>query len=109
MTPSQLRRLAWGSERSASSRICRDSGPRRNNLLGPFDASWSRLSSLLSRRVNQKIKDRTFIFVARGMQFFFRVSNTLKDFEKRLSIVNSAERWITVKDCGNHPVWLKPQ
>jgi len=43
------------------------------------------------------------------MQFFFRVSNTLKDFEKRLSIVNSAERWITVKDCGNHPVWLKPE
>ena len=42
--------------------------------------------------------DRTFIFVARGMQFFFRVSNTLKDFEKRLSIVNSAERLITVKD-----------
>jgi len=43
------------------------------------------------------------------MQFFFRVSNTLKDFEKRLSIVNSAERWITVKDCDNHPVWLKPE
>jgi hypothetical protein len=58
---------------------------------------------------NQKIKDRTFIFVARGMQFFFRVSNTLKDFERRLSIVNSVERWITVKDCGKHPVWLKPE
>lgn len=58
---------------------------------------------------NQKIKDRTFIFVARGMRFYFRVSNTLKDFEKRLSIVNTAERWITVKDCGKHPVWLKPE
>jgi hypothetical protein len=58
---------------------------------------------------NQKIKDRTFIFVARGMQFYFRVSNTLKDFEQRLSIVNTAERWITVKDCGKHPVWLKPE
>ena len=58
---------------------------------------------------NQKIKDRTFIFVARGMQFYFRVSNTLKDFEQRLSIVNTAERWITVKDCGKHPVWVKPE
>jgi hypothetical protein len=58
---------------------------------------------------NQKIKDRTFIFVARGMQFYFRVSNTLRDFEKRLSIVNTVERWITVKDCSKHSVWLKPE
>lgn len=58
---------------------------------------------------NQKVKDRTFAFVARGMQLFFRVSNTLQDFEKRLSILNSAERFITVKDCGKHPIWLKPQ
>ena len=46
---------------------------------------------------NQKIKDCTFIFFARGMQFYFRISNTLKDFERRLSIVNTAERWITGK------------
>jgi hypothetical protein len=54
-------------------------------------------------------KNRTFIFVARGMQFYFRISNTLKDFEKRLSIVSNPERWITVKDCAKHSVWLKPE
>jgi hypothetical protein len=58
---------------------------------------------------NQKNKDRTFVFVARGMMFFFRVSNTLEDYQKRLSIVNTAERWITIKDCGKNPVWLSPE
>jgi len=58
---------------------------------------------------NQKKKDRTFIFVARGMLFFFRVSNTLEAYQKRLSIVNTADRWITVKDCGKKPVWLAPE
>src|SRR2546428_1007376 len=50
---------------------------------------------------NQKHKDKTFIFLARGMLFFFRASNTLTDFQKRLSIVNTAERWITIRDCGH--------
>src|SRR5207245_1882393 len=36
---------------------------------------------------NQKHKDRTFIFLARGFLFFFRVSNTLTEYQKRLSIV----------------------
>jgi hypothetical protein len=58
---------------------------------------------------NQKNKDRTFIFVARGMMFFFRVSNTLEDYQKRLSIVNTTERWITIKDCGKKPVWFSPE
>lgn len=57
---------------------------------------------------NQKIKDRTFIFVARGLTLFFRISNTLEDYQKRLSIVNTVERWILIKDCSKNPVWLKP-
>ena len=57
---------------------------------------------------NQKHKDRTFLFVARGMMFFFRVSNTLRDFEKRLSVVNNPNRWLTIRDCGNNPVWTGP-
>jgi hypothetical protein len=40
---------------------------------------------------NQKIKDRTFIFVARGMQFYFRVSNTLKDFDEAEAVYKQAE------------------
>lgn len=54
---------------------------------------------------NQKHKDKTFTLVARGMTFFFRVSNTLTGFQRRLSIVNNPNGWIAIKDCGHHPVW----
>jgi hypothetical protein len=54
---------------------------------------------------NQKTHDRTFIFVARGMMFFFRVSKTLTGFQQRLSIVNNLNQWITIRDCQQYPVW----
>ncbi|MGC1415578.1 MAG: hypothetical protein WA817_09870 [Candidatus Acidiferrum sp.] len=54
---------------------------------------------------NQKHHDRTFIFVARGVMFFFRVSNTLTGFQKRLSVVNNPNAWITIRDCQQYPVW----
>jgi hypothetical protein len=54
---------------------------------------------------NQKTHDRTFIFLARGVLFFFRASNTLTGFQKRLSIVNNTNQWITIRDCQQYPVW----
>jgi hypothetical protein len=61
--------------------------------------------SFFAPHENQKHKDRTFIFVARGMTFFFRISNILRGFEERLSIVNNPQRWISVRDCGDRPIW----
>lgn len=54
---------------------------------------------------NQKHKDRSFVFLARGLMFFFRMSNTLVPYQRRISIVNESHGWITVRDCGKHPVW----
>jgi hypothetical protein len=62
-------------------------------------------STFFTPTENQKHKDRTFTFVARGMLFFFRVSNTLTGFQRRLSIVNNPNRWITIRDCGHKAVW----
>jgi hypothetical protein len=54
---------------------------------------------------NQKNKDRSVIFLARGMLFMFRVTNTLREREKRLSMVNNPSGWLTVRDCGYKQVW----
>jgi hypothetical protein len=54
---------------------------------------------------NEKVHNRGVAFVARGLTFFFRVSNTLTGFERRLSMVNDPNGWITVRDCHQNPVW----
>jgi hypothetical protein len=54
---------------------------------------------------NQKVKDHSMIFLARGILFFLRMSKTLAGFQQRLSIVNEPNGWITTRDCGNRPVW----
>lgn len=89
----------------------------RKYLLGespvPLNASLQVVvcSDLLNRMTfflpqeNQKVKDRSVVFLARGMLFFFRITNKLEDFQRRLSIVNEPHGWITMRDCGNRPVW----
>lgn len=54
---------------------------------------------------NQKVKDRSVVFLARGMLFFFRMSNALTGFQRRLSIVNEPQGWITTRNCQDRPVW----
>jgi len=54
---------------------------------------------------NEKLHNRAVGFVARGLTFFFRVSNTLTVPERRLSMVNDPNGWITVRDCQKNPVW----
>jgi hypothetical protein len=56
-------------------------------------------------RENQKVKDRSVIFLARGMLFFLRMSNTLLGFQQRLSIMNEPNGWITTRNCEERPVW----
>lgn len=54
---------------------------------------------------NEKVHNRAVGFVARGLTFFFRVSNTLTGAERRLSMVNDPNGWITVRNCQQNPVW----
>jgi len=56
-------------------------------------------------RENQKVRDRSVIFLARGILFFLRISSTLAGFQRRLSIVNAREGWITTRNCSVRPVW----
>jgi hypothetical protein len=56
-------------------------------------------------RENQKVRDLSVIFLARGILFFLRMSNTLTGFQQRLSIVNDPHGWITTRNCGDRPVW----
>ena len=54
---------------------------------------------------NAKVPNCAVGFLARGMMYFLRVSNTRTDAERRLSMVNESNGWITVKDCSQNPVW----
>jgi hypothetical protein len=56
-------------------------------------------------RENQKAKDHSMIFLARGLLFFLRMSNALTVHQKRLSIVNEPRGFITTRNCGERPVW----
>jgi hypothetical protein len=54
---------------------------------------------------NRKVKDRSVVFLARGLTFFFRISKTPTGFQKRLSMVNEPNGWISVRDCKERPIW----
>jgi hypothetical protein len=89
----------------------------RRYLLGetpvPKNASLQAIacSDILNQRTfftpreNQKYKDRSVIFLARGMLFFLRMSNTLTRFQRRLSIVNAPNQWNTMRNCAERSVW----
>jgi hypothetical protein len=65
--------------------------------------------SFFAPHENQKLKDRTHIFLACGFQFFFRVSNTPNPHQQRLSIVNNPDRWLTIRDCSINQIWKSPK
>jgi len=65
--------------------------------------------SFFAPHENQKMKDRTHIFLACGLLFFFRVSNTLTPHQQRLSIVNNTNRWLTIRDCSVGQIWKSPK
>lgn len=54
---------------------------------------------------NQKVRDRSVVFLARGIMFFFRMSKNLTGFQQRLSIVNEPHGWITIRNCADSQVW----
>lgn len=61
--------------------------------------------SFFTPQENQKVKDRSFVFIARGLMFRLRVSNQLVGYERRLSVVNNKTGLITVRDCSKRPIW----
>jgi len=54
---------------------------------------------------NVKQKDRGVAFGARGIMFFLRMSNTLTELERAVSMVNNQYEWIAVRDCFESGLW----
>jgi hypothetical protein len=54
---------------------------------------------------NRKVKDRAVGFGARGLFFMLRMSNTNAPWQKRLSMINNSEGWISVWNCLERGVW----
>ena len=54
---------------------------------------------------NVKVKDRSVGVLIRGMFFLFRITNTPPPWQKRLSMINSPNRWISVWNCFEQNVW----
>jgi hypothetical protein len=54
---------------------------------------------------NQKVRDRTVGFGARGLMFFLRVSKTHALWQQRLSMINNQHGWISAYDCLKRGMW----
>jgi len=54
---------------------------------------------------NQKTRDRSVGFGARGMIFMFRIGKTMAPYQRRLSMINNQEGLITAYDCTKHSIW----
>jgi hypothetical protein len=51
-------------------------------------------------------KDRAWLVVMRGFVFFFAIGSDAPGYISRRCMMNSAERWITVRDCSKpHKIW----
>jgi hypothetical protein len=55
--------------------------------------------------INVKQKDRGVAFGARGVLFFLRMSNTLTELERAISMINNPYGWIAVRDCFESGLW----
>jgi hypothetical protein len=51
-------------------------------------------------------KDKTWAVIMRGLIFFFSMGTDAPGYIVRRCMMNSAERWITVRDCSKpHKIW----
>jgi hypothetical protein len=54
---------------------------------------------------NWKTNDHSVGFGARGLLFILLISRTTPSWQRRLSMTNNANRWITSYDCTKHRMW----
>jgi hypothetical protein len=54
---------------------------------------------------NQKVRDGSVGFLARGINFMFRISRTLAPWQRRNSMINNPNGWIFTYDCKKHSTW----
>lgn len=54
---------------------------------------------------NKRAKDRSFGFTARGLFFLLRITKTPAPWQRRLSMINCVEGWISVWNCLEQGIW----
>jgi hypothetical protein len=79
--------------------------PRRANLLVAVCTDEESQKTFFLPRENQKVKDRSFGVMVRGLFFMFRITRTPAPWQARLSMVNTPYEWISVWNCFERGVW----
>ena len=55
---------------------------------------------------NDRTKDRAFLLGLRGMTFFFAIGEAVPPLIAKYCMMNSPQRWITVRNCSlPRPIW----
>jgi hypothetical protein len=79
--------------------------PSRGNLLVAVCSDEVSQKSFFVPAENERVKDRSFGVGVRGLFFLFRITNTPAPWQKRLSMINNPNEWISIWDCFKEGVW----
>jgi len=79
--------------------------PKNATLLVAACTDQASQMSFFAPEENERVRDRSFGFAARGLFFLFRITKTPAPWQSRLSMINSADEWISVWDCIEEGIW----
>jgi hypothetical protein len=79
--------------------------PKNANLLVAACTDEISQKTFFVPEENEKVKDRSFGVLVRGLWFLFRITRTPAPWQARLSMVNSPHEWISVWNCFEQGVW----
>jgi hypothetical protein len=79
--------------------------PRNANLLVAACIDETSQKTFFAPQENQKIKDRSFGVMVRGVFFLFRITKTPAAWQSHLSMVNTVHGLISLWDCFERGVW----
>jgi len=79
--------------------------PRHANLLVAVCTDEESQKTFFAPEENQKVKDRSFGVMVRGLFFMFRITRTPAPWQARISMVNTSRGLISVWNCLERGVW----
>lgn len=79
--------------------------PKNANLLVAVCTDEESQKTFFVPSENQKVKDRSFGVLIRGIHFQFRITRTPAPWQARLSMVNTPHEPISVWNCFEQGVW----
>jgi hypothetical protein len=79
--------------------------PKNSTLLVAVCTDELSQKSFFVPEENEKVKDQSFGFMARGLFFLFRITKTPAPYQARLSMVNTPHEPISVWNCFERGVW----